>query len=70
MIESNIYSRRRQAHDCAQMSCSIGTFEWLVIPFRFKNAGTAYQKVINFILRDMIEKFMEVHIDEIIVLSD
>ena len=48
---------------------SIGTFEWLVIPFGLKNAGATYQREINAILHDMLGHHMEVYIDDMVVKS-
>ena len=48
---------------------SIGTFEWVVMPFGLKNAGVTYQRAMNFIFHDMIGKFMEVYIDDVVVKS-
>ena len=33
---------------------SIGTFEWMVMPFGLKNAGTTYQREMNAIFHDML----------------
>ncbi|XP_048127821.1 uncharacterized protein LOC125312742 [Rhodamnia argentea] len=49
---------------------AIGTFEWIVMPFGLKNAGTTYQRAINFIFHDMIGKFVEVYIDDVILKTD
>lgn len=48
---------------------SIGTFEWLVMPFGLKNAGATYQRAMNAIFHDMLGRFMEVYIDDIVVKS-
>jgi hypothetical protein len=48
---------------------SVGTFEWVVMPFGLKNAGATYQRVMNSIFHDMIGKYMEVYIDDIVVKS-
>nr|CAD1824864.1 unnamed protein product [Ananas comosus var. bracteatus] len=48
---------------------SIGTFEWVVMPFGLKNAGATYQKVMNFIFHDLISRMLKVYIDNIIVKS-
>ena len=49
--------------------CSLGTFEWLVIPFGLKNANITYQKDINVIFHDMLGHHMEIYIDDIVVKS-
>ena len=48
---------------------SIGTFEWVVMPFGLKNARATYQRAMNSIFHDMIGKYMEVYIDDIVVKS-
>ena len=46
---------------------SLGTFEWLVMPFGLKNAGATYQRAINSIFHDMLGHHMEIYIDDIVV---
>ena len=48
---------------------SIGTFEWLVMPFSLKNASATYQRAMNAIFQDMLGHDMEVFIDDIMVKS-
>ncbi|OMO99378.1 reverse transcriptase [Corchorus capsularis] len=48
---------------------AIGTFEWVVMPFDLKNARATYQRAMNAIFHDMIGKFMEVYIDDVVVKS-
>ena len=48
---------------------SIGTFEWLVMPFSLKNASATYQRAMNAIFQDMLGHHMEVFIDDIVVKS-
>ena len=42
---------------------SLGTFEWLVMPFGLKNASTTYQRAMNVIFHDMLGHYMEIYID-------
>jgi hypothetical protein len=63
IAKSNVY---KTAFRCPG---SIGTFEWVVMPFGLKNAGTTYQRVMNSIFHDMIGKYMKVYIDDIVVKS-
>ena len=46
---------------------SIGTFEWLVMPFGLKNVSTTYHRAMNAIFHDMLGHHMEVYIDDIVV---
>ncbi|XP_059629569.1 uncharacterized protein LOC132272434 [Cornus florida] len=48
---------------------SIGTFEWIVMPFGLKNAGATYQRAMNSIFHDMIGRFMEIYINDVVVKS-
>ncbi|XP_058198560.1 uncharacterized protein LOC131314085 [Rhododendron vialii] len=47
----------------------IGLFEWIVMAFGLKNAGATYQRTMNVIFHDLIGRFMEVYIDDIVVKS-
>ncbi|GKV30040.1 hypothetical protein SLEP1_g38905 [Rubroshorea leprosula] len=48
---------------------NIGTYEWVVMPFGLKDAGVTYQQAMNAIFHDMIGRFMEIYIDDIVVKS-
>ena len=48
---------------------SLGTFEWLVMPFGLKNAATTYQRAMNAIFHDMLGHHMEIYIDDVVVKS-
>jgi len=37
---------------------ALGCYKWLVMPFGLKNAGATYQRAINSMFHDFIEKFM------------
>ena len=47
----------------------VGAYEYLVMSFGLKNAGTTYQSAMNAIFHDFISHSMEVYIDEIVVKS-
>ena len=46
---------------------SIGTFEWLVMPFGLKIVSATYQRAMNAIFHDMLGHHMEVYIDDIVL---
>ena len=48
---------------------SLGTFEWLVMPFGLKNVGATYQRDMNAIFHDILAHHMEIYIDDIVVKS-
>jgi hypothetical protein len=47
----------------------MGLFEYVVMTFGLKNAGTTYQCVMNYIYHDLIGKLVEIYIDDIVVKS-
>ncbi len=59
--------------DVAKMAfrCSglIRTFKWIVMPFGLKNVKATYQRVMNFIFHNLIDKKVKVYIDDIVVKS-
>ena len=48
----------------------LGTYEWIATPFGLKNVGATYQRVVNLIFHNLIGKFMQVYIDDIVVKSE
>jgi hypothetical protein len=48
----------------------IGLFEWVVMTFGLKNAGTIYQRVMNLIFLDLLGIILEVYIDDVVVKLD
>jgi hypothetical protein len=48
----------------------ISLFEWVVMTFGLKNAGTTYQRAMNLIFHDLLGIVLEIYIDDDIVKSD
>ncbi|KAM2763111.1 hypothetical protein PS2_014761 [Malus domestica] len=48
---------------------ALGTYEWVVMPFGLKNAGTTYQRAMNTIFHDLIGTIVEVYIDDVVIKS-
>ncbi|KAI2657212.1 Transposon Tf2-9 polyprotein [Labeo rohita] len=46
-----------------------GHFEYLVLPFGLSNAPAIFQALVNDVLRDMINKFVFVYLDDILIFS-
>ncbi|XP_059658641.1 uncharacterized protein LOC132304963 [Cornus florida] len=67
---NQIYLAEEDVHKTAfRCPGSIGTFEWIVMPFGLKNAGATYQRAMNSIFHDMIGRFMEIYVDDVVVKS-
>ena len=48
---------------------AIGLYEWVVMTFGLKNAGATYQWAMNYIFHNLIDKIVEIYIDEVVVKS-
>jgi hypothetical protein len=48
---------------------AVGLFEYVVMTFGLKNAGTTYQRAMNYIFHDLIGKLVEIYIDDVVVKS-
>lgn len=46
-----------------------GHYEYLVMPFGLTNAPAVFQSMVNDVLRDMLDKFVFVYLDDILVFS-
>lgn len=47
----------------------LGTYEWVVIHFGLKNVDSTYQRVMNSMFHDFVDKFMQIYSDDIVVNS-
>ena len=47
----------------------IGLFEWVVMTFGLKNAGATYQRAINYIFHKLIDRIVEIYIDDVMIKS-
>ena len=47
----------------------VGLFEWIVMTFDLKNAGTTYQRAMNLIFHDLIGLILQVYIADIVIKS-
>jgi hypothetical protein len=47
----------------------IELFEWIVMTFGLKNAGATYQRAMNYIFHELINKIVEIYIDDVVIKS-
>ena len=46
-----------------------GQYQFKVIPFRLCNVSVTFQRLMNRVLRQYLEKFVEVYLDDVIIHS-
>ena len=46
---------------------AIGLFEWVVMTFGLKNAGATYQRAMNYIFHKLIDRIVEIYIDDVMI---
>src|SRR5271168_654575 len=47
-----------------------GSFEWLVMPFGLTNAPAAFQRFMNDIFSDLLDVYVIIYLDDILIFSD
>jgi hypothetical protein len=48
---------------------AVGLFEYVVMTFGLNNADATYQRAMNYIYHDLIDKLVEIYIDDVVVKS-
>lgn len=50
-------------------NCPLGHFEYQVMPFGLTNAPAVFQNMVNDVLRDMLNRFLFVYLDDLLIYS-
>src|SRR6266496_3455120 len=50
-------------------TCHLGLYEFNIMPFRLKNTPLTFQRLMNKILRENIDEFVIVYIDDLLIYS-
>jgi hypothetical protein len=67
---NQIFMALKDIHKTAfWVSGVVGLFEYVVMTFGLKNAGATYQRAMNYIYHDLIDKLVEIYIDDVVVKS-
>jgi hypothetical protein len=67
---NQIFMALEDIHKTAfQVPGAVGLFEYVVMTFGLKNASATYQCAMNYIYHDLIDKLVEIYIDDVVVKS-
>ena len=44
-----------------------GNYHYTVMPFGLKNAGATYERMVTWMIKDQIDKSVEVYIDDMVI---
>jgi hypothetical protein len=47
----------------------VGLYEWIVMTFGMNNDGATYQRAMNYIFHELIDKIVEIYINDVVVKS-
>lgn len=61
--------RIKEGNEWETFNTPSGHYEYLVVPFRLTTAPVVFQNLINDILGDMLNKFVFVYLDDILIFS-
>ncbi|NES52681.1 RNA-directed DNA polymerase, partial [Escherichia coli] len=63
-------NKEGQTEDLTTFATRIGNFKWLVMPFGLTNAPAVWQRFINHTFIDMLERFVSIYLDDILIYTD
>jgi hypothetical protein len=67
---NQIFMAPEDIHKTAfKVPSAVRLFEYVVMTFGLNNAGTTYQRAMNYIYHDLIDKLVEMYIDDVVVKS-
>ncbi|KAG1471288.1 hypothetical protein G6F57_011442 [Rhizopus arrhizus] len=71
-LTNGFHQQRLSEADSLKTSISTryGQFRWKVVPFGLSNSGPAFQKMMNSVLTEYIDKFVMVYLDDILIFTN
>jgi hypothetical protein len=67
---NQIFMALKDIHKTAfRVPSVMGLFEYVIMTFGLKNAGTMYQHAMNYIYHDLIDMLVEIYKDDVVVKS-
>jgi hypothetical protein len=71
-LTNGFHQQRLSEADSAKTAISTryGQFCWKVVPFGLSNSGPAFQKMMNTVLAEYIDKFVMVYLDDILIFTN
>lgn len=71
-LTSGFHQQRLSEDDSLKTAISTryGQYCWKVVPFGLSNSGPAFQKMMNGVLSEYIDKFVMVYLDDILIFTD
>jgi hypothetical protein len=70
-LQQGFHQMRIADHDVPKTAfgTKYGHYEWLVMPFGLVNAPSMFQQMITHVLREFIDDFVQVYLDDILIYS-
>jgi len=65
----NLQSGFNQIPELSAFNTRYGQYEYLFMPFGLRNAPSTFQRVINIVLKDLVDRLCVIYLDDILIYS-